>query len=354
MKLNSNYSELELCEYMINNMDDDDLKELILNNPSLRIKYGAFDKKNFKYDREKAINIAILLSKTNKSLREAVINVWEIESMFIYRNDSNIESIEDAKKYIKEDSNANDMLLLAIALWGKSSSELNEYGDEIFNNCLSNKYKGKEEIEMSTMNDNSKILSMNLAECIDAISNYDAKIKEYEEKLKAKDEVIKELREQLKQSGDSKELKKEITKLGKTIEKSSTDFKNNSDNTTKLVDTLKIDLADVKKELNKQATAIDSNNKVVVNELTKMIKDLQNAITSSILDDNRKLAKEINESLGKQLDTVIENTIKEDVSIVEVRQEKIKPQDYTEYVDNDMPRVQEFPSELDDLLNGAI
>ena len=90
----------------------------------------------------------------------------------------------------------------------------------------------------------------------------------------------------------SKELKKEITKLGRTIEKSSNDFKNNSDNTTKVVDTLKINLTDI--EDNKQSTAIDSNNKVLVNELTKIIKDLQNAITSSILDDNRKLAKEIN------------------------------------------------------------
>lgn len=354
MKLNSNYSELELCEYMINNMDDDDLKELILDNPSLRIKYGAFDKKNFKYEREKAINIAISLFKSNKSLRESVIDVWKIESMLIYRKDSNIESIEDAKKYIKEDSNADDMLLLAIALWGKSSSELNEYGDEIFNNCLSNKYKRKEEIEMSTMNDTSKILSMNLAECIDAISNYDAKIKEYEEKLKAKDEVIKELREQLKQNGDSKELKKEITKLEKTIEKSSNDFKNNSDNTTKVVDTLKIDLTDIKKEVNKQSTAIDSNNKVLVNELTKIIKDLQNAITSSILDDNRKLVKGINESISKQLDTIIENTTKEDVSVVEVKEEKTKPQLYAKYTDNGITGVQEFSSELDDLLDGAI
>lgn len=354
MKLNSNYSELELCEYMINNMNDDDLKELILDNPSLRIKYGAFDKKNFKYDREKAINIAILLSKSNKSLRESVINVWEIESMLIYRKDSNIESIEDVKKYIKEDSSHDDMLLLAIVLWGKSSSELNKYGDDIFKNCLLNKYKSKEEIEMSTMNDNSKILSMNLAECIDAISNYDAKIKEYEEKLKAKDQVIKELREQLKQNGDSKELKKEITKLGKTIEKSSNDFKNNSDNTTKLVDTLKIDLTYVKNEVNKQSTAIDSNNKILVNELTKIIKDLQNTITSSVLDDNRKLAKEINESLGKQLNTVIDNTTKEDVSVIESGIEKTKQQVYVKYTDDNSTGVQEFSSELDDLLGGIL
>lgn len=354
MKLNSNYSELELCEYMINNIDDDDLKELILDNPSLRIKYGAFDKKNFKYEREKAVNIANSLSKTNKALRESVIDVWEIQSMLIYRKDCNIESIEDAKKYIKEDSYSDDMLLLAIALWGKSSSELNAYGDEIFNNCLSNKYKSKEEIEMSTMNDTSKILSMNLAECIDAISNYDAKIKEYEEKLKAKDEVIKELRDQLKQNGDSKEVKKEITKLGKTIEKSSNDLKNNNDNTIKVVDTLKTDLTDIKKEVNKQATAIDSNNKVLVNELTKIIKDLQNAITSSILDDNRKLVNGINESISKQFDTLIENTRKEDVSVIEVEEEKAKPRVYTKDTDNGIIGVQEFSPELDDLLGGIL
>jgi len=354
MKLNSNYSELELCEYMINKMDNDDLKELILDNPSLRIKYGAFDKKNFKYEREKVVNIAILLSKSNKSLRESVINIWERESMLIYRSDNNIESIEDAKKCIKEDSNADDMLLLAIALWGKSSSELNEYGDEIFNNCLLNKYKGKEDIEMSTMNDTSKILSMNLAECIDAISNYDAKIKEYEERLKAKDEIIKELREQLKQNGDSRELKKEITKLGKTIEKSGNDFKSNSDNTIKLVDTLKIDLTDIKKEVNKQFIAIDSNNKVLVNELTKIIKDLQNAITSSILDDNRKLVKGINESISKQLNAIIENTTKEDVSVIEVCEEKTKSKVYTNYTENSSTGIQEFSSELDELLGGLL
>lgn len=354
MKLNSNYSEVELCEYMIDNMDDDDLKELILDNPSLRIKYGAFDKKNFKYEREKAVNIAISLSKSNKSLRKSVSDVWKIESMLIYKNDSKIESVEDAKEYIKEDSNADDMLLLAIALWGKTSSELNEYGDEIFNNCLLNKYKRKEESKVSTMNDTSKILSMNLAECIDAISNYDAKIKEYEEKLKAKDEVIKELRGQLKLNGDSKELKKEITKLGKTIEKSSNEFKNNSDNTTKVVDTLKIDLTDIKKEVNKQSTAIDSNNKVLVNELTKIIKDLQNAITSSILDDNRKLVKGINESINQQLETIIEKTTKEDVSVIEAREEKTKTPVYTEYTDTSATGVQEFSSELDALLDGAI
>ena len=149
-------------------------------------------------------------------------------------------------------------------------------------------------------------------------------------------------------------LKNWRTKLGKTIEKSSNEFKNNSDNTTKVVDTLKIDLTDIKKEVNKQSTAIDSNNKVLVNELTKIIKDLQNAITSSILDDNRKLVKGINESINQQLETIIEKTTKEDVSVIEAREEKTKTPVYTEYTDTSATGVQEFSSELDALLDGAI
>lgn len=350
MKLNSNYSELELCEYMINNMSDDDLKELILNNPSLRIKYGAFDKKNFKYEREKAVNIAISLLKSNKALRESIIDVWETESLVIY-SDNNIESIEDVKKLIKEEPTVKDMLSLAIVLWGKSSLELNEYGDEIFNNCLLNKYKNKDEKEVSTMNDTSKILSMNLAECIDAISNYEAKIKEYEEKLKAKDEIIKELREQLKLNIESKEIKKEITKIGKGIQKSNSDLKTYSDNTTKLVDTLKVDLIDIKKEVNKQSASIELNNKLLVNQLTKTIKDIQNTITSSILQDTRDLVTGINESISKQLDIIIENTKKDNVSPIKLEDEKNKHQ---EYIYDNSSGVQEFSSELDDLLGGIL
>ena len=96
------------------------------------------------------------------------------------------------------------------------------------------------------------------------------------------------------------------------------------------------------------------NNKVLVNELTKIIKDLQNAITSSILDDNRKLVKGINESINQQLETIIEKTTKEDVSVIEAREEKTKTPVYTEYTDTSATGVQEFSSELDALLDGAI
>lgn len=249
MKLNSKYSEVELCDYMINNMKDEDLKELVLNNASLRIKYGAFEKKSFNYDRTKAINTVILLSKTNKLLRESIIDIWENESIEMYGDYNDIESVEDIKEYINDDSNANEMFLLAIILWGSLSPELNDYGDEIFKNCLSNKYISKEERERSKMSDNSKILSMNLAEFIEQINNYDNKINEYEEKLKAKDEIIKELREQLKTNGDSKELKKEINKLGKEIQKSNSDIKEHNNNTNKLVDTVRNDLSDIKKDI---------------------------------------------------------------------------------------------------------
>lgn len=354
MNLNSNYSEVELCDYMINNMEDDDLKELILDNPSLRIKYGAFDKKNFKYDREKAINIVSLLSKTNRLLRKLVINVWEMDPMIFFMNDINIESIEDVQKYIKKDFNTKHMFLLAILLWKKSSSELNEYADEIFNNCLLNKYRSKDESEVSTVDDKSKILSMNLLDCIDVISNYDDKIKEYEERLKVKDEIIKELRGQLKLDGASKELKKEITKLGKTIEKSTNQFKNNDDTTTKVINTLKVDLTDIKKEVNKQSASVSLNNKLLVNELTKVIKDLQNTITSSILDDNRKLVKGINESINEKLDGIIEKAIKEGVPVVEVEEEKTEIPVYIEHTDDSTTGVQKFSPELDALLDGAI
>lgn len=347
MNLNSKYSELEICNYITNNMKYKDLKELVLNNASLRIKYGAFDKKNFNYERTKAIDTVILLSKTNKLLRESIIEIAENESIDMYGEHNKIESIEDAKKYINKTSNTKDMFLLAIMLWKNLSSELNAYGDEIFKNCLLNKNISKEEIEKSKMSDNSKILSMNLAEFIEQINNYDTKINEYEEKLKAKDEIIKELREQLKINGDPKELKKEINKLGKEIQKSNSDIKEQNNNTNKLIDTLKNNLIDIKKDVNKQNVTINSNTKVLIKELTKTIKDIQNTIISSIVDDNRKLNKGINETIGKQLDTIIENTLKENIS-VKLEQEVIK-QNNTD-INTELTGVQEFPSELDELL----
>lgn len=348
MKINSNYSDLELCEYMIKNMSDDDLKNLILENNNLRIKCGAFDKKNLKYEREKSINAAITLSKSNKALRESIISIWELESTVFYK-DIHIDNIEDIKRFIKKDLNSKEMFLLAMLLWGKSSSELNDYGDKIFDNCRSNKYKSEK--EKSTMKDTSNLLSMNLADCIDAISNYDNKIKEYEEKLKSKDEIIRELREQLMLNVGSKELKKEVNKLGKTIQKSNNDLKTYSDDITKVVGTLKVELTDIKKEVNKQVITMDSNNKLLVNELSKKIKDFQNTIMGLILDDNKKLIKEINETINKQLENIRDTSKEEkDKSIkLEGKREKIE-NNTNNFKGDDGTGVQKFSKELENLL----
>lgn len=330
MNMKSSYSEIEVCEYMINKMNDDSLKSLVIDNPSLRIKYGAFDKKYFKYEREKAINTAVSLSKSNKSLRESIIDRWKVKSNLIFRNGMSMDNIEDVEKYIKKDLCDEDMFLLAIELWRKPSSELNEYGDEIFKNCLSNKYKSKDERKVKKMNcETSNVLSMNLAECIEAISNYDAKIKEYEEKLKAKDEVIKELREQLKVNGDSKELKKEVAKLGRIVQTSSSEIKSYNDNTEKEVERLKTELSDIKNEVSRQFKNNESNNKLLINEFTKIITDFRNTITSSVVDENRKLIKFIKESVVSQI-----NYIKEETVCTDQQNETEELQDFPEDIDN--------------------
>lgn len=348
MKINSNYSDLELCEYMIKNMSDDDLKNLTLENNNLRIKCGAFDKKNLKYEREKSVNAAITLSKSNKALRESIISIWELESTVFYK-DIHIDNIEDVKRFIKKDLNSKEMFLLAMLLWEKSSSELNDYGDKIFDNCRLNKYKSEK--EKSTMKDTSNLLSMNLADCIDAINNYDNKINEYEEKLKAKDEIIKELREQLMLNGGSKELKKEINKIGKTIQKSNNDFKTYSDDITKVVGTLKVELTDLKKEVNKQAINIDSNNKLLVNELSKKIKDFQNTIMGLILDDNKRLIKDINETINKHLENIRDTSKEEKDKSINLDGKRGKIENNTNnFKGDDGTGVQKFSKELENLL----
>lgn len=337
MRYKTKFSEEEVYTYFADIMSDKYLEKLILENNTIRLKYGAYDKKSFKYNREKAVATIKSLIFKNRGVREDILDFQNALATGRYKDLLAHEDLDRVKREAKTSSKEREVFRLILALWQYSLEEFNEYGDELFEDALKGVYKKKEEMARVKDKDENKIeekeieevedmkkdvLSMNLAQCIEIISKYDEKIKDYERKLSEKDETIKELKTLLNKAIDNKELKKDFNKLSTGVKQETKDIKEKNLTVVKNVESFKKEIAEVKSELSKQSAMTETKNKLLLNELTKAIKDMQNTISSTLLEDNRKSLKELKAEMEKDKEKEV-TEVKTDIDNYKEKKDKV-------------------------------
>ena len=87
----------------------------------------------------------------------------------------------------------------------------------------------------------------------------------------------------------------------------------------------------------------------------KKIKDFQNTIMGLILDDNKRLIKDINETINKQLENIRDTSKEEKDKSINLDGKRKKIENNTNnFNGDDGTGVQKFSEELDDLLGGIL
>lgn len=322
-KFKSNYSDKEIYKEIVNRMKDYKLKSLLSDDILLRAKLKIFNKKDKAYDREKVVQAIKDLIISNSNIKKFVITDLnaKLERISLNNTLKKLKNLEEWKEYINKENLEVDIFLISILLWIKDSKELNELGDKVFKEYLEGKFKFQEDLkepeeadeeemdneylEAEEMKMDDSILSMNLGECIKRLSSYEEKINGLEKRLKEKDKEIEELKARIKEGNETKEIKKELKDLTKSISNDSKIKELNNINSN--IEKLSNKNIEIEKLLkNNIKNSFESQEKSIIKNINQLLADQQNAFKST--------CKLYNEDLFEAIKNYLDGKIKENIA----------------------------------------